>query len=129
MAVSHSLANRLSFSHRILYCISERVPVLSEIYLGDCVIDELYIVFAVETHSMATLVAILVDDKAFEIATGIADEFETAFAFVDAVEFEHVELSAAELALIGFVAFVDAFVYQLFQEHTLLLLLLYLLDS
>ena len=47
---------------------------------------------AVETNSVSTLLAFLVNDESFEVATGQAYKFEAALAFVDTVKFEHIEL-------------------------------------
>lgn len=58
--------------------------------------------------------ALFIDDVLFEVTTVMTDEFIAASALVDAVELEGVELEMAKLALLCLVAFIDAFVYELF---------------
>jgi hypothetical protein len=79
-------------------------------YFRDGVIDEFDIIFAVETHPSSDLFGLFIDKVAPKISTGSAYKFKTTFAFVYPIEFEHVELCMADLALISLVAFVDALV-------------------
>lgn len=90
--------------------------------------DEIDVIFAVETDTSLDLLGLLVDKKSLEVTAWCAYEFEAALTFVYPIKFEHVELSMADLALVSLIAFVDALVYQFFKKHFYFVRLYYTLN-
>lgn len=79
-------------------------------YFRNCIVDDLNIIFAIQTDSSLYLFGLLVNEQSSKVTTRSAYKFKTTFAFMNPIKFEHIELCMADLAFVCLITFVDTFI-------------------